>query len=479
MKPCALGLVLLLVAPLIRADDLADTLLAVQKKQSIPVMGWVVLLPGQAPRTEVIGTGADHTTPLRFGSITKTFTAITLLNAAEAADISIDTPLNKVAGEKVAGEPFVEDKQWRNNFAVPLTLHHLVSLTAGHAELGSIAFNDNTPRSLADSLQRNQDALTSWWPPGLVHSYSNATSGLSSLAVEHLTGRPFAGAMSALLFEPLGLEHASLSPDPALPGGFRADGVTPIEYWHTTFPAFGALNMSMQDMTRFLRSLLAGGRSGERRVWSPATQQALLVPKMGLGHATGLEIGYAAGMYTRIAQGLVWHTHGGDADGYRSRYAVLPEHQAGYAIVINTDNPFALRKLETILERYITRALQLPSKAPLPSQSLTMQPDGEYYPVGTRFDINAWRDCNIPRLSITSSTDELTLTRGQDITRLKHLGDNHFAAANEPAVTAVITSDASGSVYFLGEYGNYVRLRTYGNELPAVIPPFLSTCIPQ
>jgi CubicO group peptidase (beta-lactamase class C family) len=469
LKSLVTGLFLLLLVTRLHADELADTLLTIQTRQSIPVMGWVVLLPGQSPRTEVIGARAGLTTPLRFGSITKTFTAITLLNAAEARGVSIDTRLDMIAG----------DRPWRNSFPVPLTLHHLITLTAGHSDLGFKAFNDNTPRSLADSLQRNQVALTSWWPPGLVHSYSNATPGLSALAVERLTGKPFAEAMSALLFEPLGLAQASLSPDPNLPGGFRADGVTPIDYWHTTFPAFGALNMSMSDMTLFLQTLLAGGRQGARTVWSPATQQTLLVPTMGLGHAAGLDIGYAAGMYTRIAQGLVWHTHGGDADGYRSRYAVLPEHQAGYAILINTDNPFALRKLEAILERYIIRAVQLPTLPPFPGKPLQTSADGEYYPVGTRFDVAAWRNCKMPRLSITASKGGLTLARGQDITQLKHLGANQFAGDNEPAVTAVITRDAFGSVYFLGEYGNFVRLRSYGKEPTAVIPSFLSHCIPQ
>ena len=469
MNSRVLGLLLLLMAPHLHADDLADTLLTIKKRQSIPVMGWVVLLPGQTPRTEVIGTGAGLTTPLRFGSITKTFTAITLLKAAEAADVSIDTPLDKVAGET----------RWRNSFPVPLTLHHLVTLTAGHSDLGFAAFNDNTPRSLEDSLNRNQDALTSWWPPGLVHSYSNATPGLSALAAERLTGKPFAEAMSALLFEPLGLKQASLSPDPFLPGGFRADGVTPIEYWHTTFPAFGALNMSMSDMTRFLQTLLAGGRQGTRTVWSPITQHALLVPNMGLGHAAGLDIGYAAGMYTRIAQGQVWHTHGGDADGYRSRYAVLAEHQAGYAIAINTDNPFALRKLEGVLERHIIRALKLPTMTQVTSKPMQTSPDGEYYPVGTRFEIAAWRECKMPRLSITASNQGLTLSRGKDITRLLHLGDDRYAADNEPAVTAVITRDTSGSVYLLGEYGNFVRVRSFGKDPAAVIPSFLSNCIPQ
>ena len=464
-----LGLVLLLMAPLLGADDLSDTLLAVQKQQSIPVMGWVVLLPGQSPRTEVTGAGAHPSTPLRFGSITKTFTAITLLSAAEAAGISMDTPLDHL----------VKARQWHNRFPVPLTLRHLVSLTAGHADLGFTAFNDNTPRSLGESLQRNQDALTSWWPPGLVHSYSNATPGLSSLAIEQLTGQRFADAMSTLLFQPLGLRQATLSPDPALPGGFRVDGATPIDYWHTTFPAFGALNLSMPDMTLFLQTLLNGGRRGKQVVWSAATQAALLVPEMGLGHAAGLETGYAAGMYSRIAQGLVWHTHGGDADGYRSRYAILPAQQAGYAIAINTDNPTALRNLESILEQHIVRNLHLPTKAPLASQPMASQPDGEYYPVGTRFKLPAWRECAMPRVSITSSHRGLALNRGARITRLKHVGANRFAADKDPVVTAVITRDTTGSVYFLGEYGNYVRLKTFGNRSAAVIPSFLSTCIPQ
>lgn len=452
MKLRVLGLLLLLFAPYLQAVDLAETLLTIQKKQSIPVMGWVVLLPGQAPRTEVIGTSAGLTTPLRFGSITKNFTAITLLKAAEAAGLSIDTPLDKIAGER----------RWRNNFPAPLTLHHLVTLTAGHSDPGFTSFNDNTPRSLDDSLNRNQDPLTSWWPPGLVHSYSNATPGLSALAIERLTGKPFAEAMSALLFDPLGLTQASLSPDPRLPGGFRADGVTPIEYWHMTFPAFGALNMSMSDMTRFLQTLLAGGRQGTRTVWSPVTQHALLVPNMGLGHAAGLDIGYAAGMYTRIAQGQEWHTHGGDADGYRSRYAVLAEHQAGYAIAINTDNPFALRKLERVLERYITRALKLSNMTRMHGKPLKTSVDGEYYPLGTRFEVAAWRECKMPRLSITGSKNGLTLSRGKDITRLLHLGDDRYAADHEPAVTAVISRDTSGSVYLLGEYGNFVRVRSLG-----------------
>ncbi len=469
MKAGALGFFLLLLTPWVGADDLADTLRAVQKKQSIPVMGWVLMLPGQAPRTEISGAGTHPLTPLRFGSITKTFTAITLLGAAEVAGISIDTPLDKV----------VKEGRWQNRFPAPITLHHLVSLTAGHTDLGFTAFNDNTPRSLAENLQRNRDALTSWWPPGLVHGYSNATPGLSALAIEEMTGQSFADAMSTLLFEPLGLAQATLSPDPALPGGFSADGVTPIDYWHVTFPAFGALNMSMPDMTRFLQTLLQGGRQGDRVVWSAATQAAMLRPDSGLGHASGLEIGYAAGMYSRVARGLVWHTHGGDADGYRSRYAILPAEKAGYAIAINTDNPIALRNLESILEQHIVHSVRSLTTAPLTSQPLVWKPDGEYYPVGTRFNLAAWRECAMPRVSITSSSRGLVLNRGARATRLKHVGGNRFAAERDPAVTAVITTDTAGSVYLLGEYGNYVMLKSTDQQSAAVIPTFLSSCVPQ
>ena len=44
------------------------------------------------------------------------------------------------------------------------------------------------------------------------------------------------------------MQHAGFSPEPDLPGGFRADGVTEIPYWHMTYPAYGALNAPLTDM---------------------------------------------------------------------------------------------------------------------------------------------------------------------------------------------------------------------------------------
>ena len=439
----------------------------VQQQERIPALAWVVLLPDQTPRIEASGLGIDTRTPFRFGSITKTFTAIALMNAAEAKGIPLDTPLNDIVGSRF----------WRNRFDQTLTLRHLLTLTAGHTDLSWAAFDDNTPRPLRDSLELNQAALESLWPPGLAHGYSNATPGLSALVIETLTGQDYVSAMSDLLVSRLALRDAGFSEDAGLPGGFRADGKTPIPYWHMTFPAFGGLNMSIADLTSFLQVAIADGYREGTRIWSSGTNELLLSPSAGLAHSAGLDVGYAAGMYSRVSRGQVWHTHGGDADGYRSRYALLPSHQAGYAVVFNTDNPGILRRLESILETHIIDKLALPAPATPTEIPQVDHHDGEYYPITTRFERTAWQQCTLSRLILRTRASGIEITTGKTSNRLRHLGNNRFAAAGAPVATAVITRHTDGAVYLLGEYGNYVRVSTPDVAAPVVIPSFLPTCL--
>ncbi|MEZ5596401.1 MAG: hypothetical protein R3E84_08425 [Pseudomonadales bacterium] len=208
-------------------------------------------------------------------------------------------------------------------------------------------------------------------------------------------------------------------------------------YWHVTFRAFGALNLSPRDMGKFLRTVVDGGVWQGQRVWSRQSQHRLLTPQGYRAADSGLTTTYAAGTYGRIRQGFPWHTHGGDADGYRSRFALLESHHAAYAIVINTDNPQALAAMETVLEKHLTSGLERP--VPPPAQRLAGGDalSGWYYPAATRFAHDRWRTCALPRVQVEADEQELRIIRAGSTQRLLHIGGNRFRAEHDPQTTEI------------------------------------------
>ena len=427
-----------------RTSALEARLERVVAEANIPAAAVAIVESGRKTSFLLFGKAVTTRTPFRWGSVTKTFTAITLMKAAEAANVSLETPLSDVVPRPVWENPYAPQQ--------PVRLSHLTELSAGMADLTRRAFSDNRPLPLGQALTEHGDSLVVRWPPGVTHSYTNASPGLSEAAVESLTGRPFERAMTDLVFLPLGMTRAALSPVSGLPGGFRADGQTPIPYWHNTFKAFGALNASIAELAELLSALLRSGAD----VWSSPIQERLLRPHTGLAAEAGLHVGYAAGVYSRVVNGRVWHGHGGDADGYRSRYAFLPDAGRGYAVVINTDNPGVLRRMERLIERTLTNGLPAPPAAsahPVPTETLRAF-TGCYYPVATRFSVPDWTAGRSAEACIHLEGEALRFEYGQTRTKLRPAGPGLFAREDDPLPTVALIQLEAGR-YIVGELGTF------------------------
>ena len=214
----------------------------------------------QPALVQVWGEGVDAQTPFRWGSISKTFTALALLRLVEQGKVTLDDPASR----------FLPADSFHNPWAAsqPLRLLHLLELSAGFSDLSGVEFNLKKPLSLADALALNPSARTSHWPPGLQHSYTNVNPGLSAAVIERVSGRSFEDFVQGQVFAAIGMHAASFYPVPGLPGGFKADGTTRIPYWHMTFRAFGALNASLEEMSRFLTMLLNDGQLDGRTIFT-------------------------------------------------------------------------------------------------------------------------------------------------------------------------------------------------------------------
>ena len=426
---------------LVSIQSNADLLVELEKiraNESVPLLAVTTFRDGEIEHSSVLGGGTLET-PLRWGSITKTFTALALSRAVRDRDIPWHASVRAL----------VPNPPWTNPWALsdPVRVQDLANLCAGMSDLSFDEFNDNTPRPLAEALKTPRTIV---WPPGLQHSYTNVTPGLTAWLVEQLTGEAFHSYIAARVLAPMGMPNASLEPVAGLPGGYKSDGATEIPYWHMTFTAFGALNASLGEISQAVLRILNGAVH-------VADLERLRSPGCLANGDPKLNIGYGAGHYGRVRHGFVWYGHGGDADGYRSRYALLPEQGRGYIVLINTDNPQLLRRIEQKLEKALVSDLKKPTPV-LPDYSVDIaQWAGEYYPSSVRFGIERWQAGDGRRVAIEVSDKNLQLRSQSRTTRLIPVGPGVFRRENDPIATVRFIRRGD-VVYLQGELGNFFKL---------------------
>jgi len=445
-------------------DDLLADLEAIQREEHLPAIGLVIV---ERSTTLVRAWGrtgnpakpeADGDTPFRLGSITKTFTALALVELARSRNLDLDTPLDKVVGPGSHVNPFPGQ---------PVRLRHLVEHTAGLGDLTRAEFDHNEPDpvSLVRALAIAPESRRVRWPPGTRHSYTNVGPGLVSLAIERVSGESFESYTTHAVLQPLGMTRAGFFPDAALPKGYRDDGVTEIPYWHMTFRAYGALNATPNEMGRFLTALVDRGRLQGRQVIPASSWSGLLRPVSTLAARAGLSIGYGFGAYGWVSHGHVFRGHGGDADGFRSRYGVLREPHRAYFVVINADHPRALERLRDRIELHLTHDLDAPTLPDVPrigAPALSRWAGG-YYPSSARFRLQDWSEGRLPRARVTVSHRGLRFTgRGRPV-NLVVVSDHLFRREGDPLATVAFIEHA-GCVHLQGELGNFVRLEASEGE---------------
>ena len=456
----------------------------IQLQHNIPVLA-VSLIGGQSTHNlspcetqsishEYILLGGSANQQLRWGSITKTVTALTTLALVRDGHFNLQSKLADL----------IDKKQWHNPWHKrhPIKVIHLLEMTAGFTDLSGLEFNYLDPISLDAALKLNPKGRQVHWPPGLQHIYSNLTPGLTQLLIETVTQKEYGQVVAEKVFGPLGMQQANFSATADLPGGWKADGKTPIPYWHMIFPAFGAMNASIEDLTKLTKLLIHNNQQSHQTKTQNHSASACaenlsyrkflntdnFTNSSDLAARHGLKHGYGLGIYQRVRQGFIWQTHGGDADGYRSRMAILDDHSRGYVVNINVDNPRVLRRIEGLLETYLTTGLptkpgkQKTAQDKFPNQALCADPHlsaytGHYYPSGVRFGLQQWQQGSGTILRIEQSDHcVLQVKRGPRSTPLITLGEGLFRRDTDPHATIAFIKHRD-NIYFQGELGNFMK----------------------
>lgn len=313
-----------------------------------------------------------RTTVFRIASVSKPFVATAALIAAERGLVGLRADVNR----------YLRRMQVPGAWDQPVTLHHLLTHTAGFDE-SIVGYAARTPadlRPLGEFLAAKLPRRG--WPPGDVTSYSNYGYALAGYVVESASRTSFAEYVQREILTPLGMTRSSFAqptPDSLeqdLATSYRcvANGCEAVQRdYRSAYPP-GGLVTTAEDMSRFLLAQLGEPASGGRVLGDSVL--ALMRGRQFSHHPDlpGLTYGFAE---ERLG-GERALTHAGGASGYTSFVVIVPGRRFGAFVVANGGSSrFGAAARDAIVAAALPARAMTPPE-PTPTVSSPMDPTGSY-----------------------------------------------------------------------------------------------------
>lgn len=286
------------------------------------------------------GIPATPSTAYGIGSITKSFTALGILQLCEEGKLSLADPVEKFLPLKI--RPFGE----------PIQVEHLLSHTAGIPALGyaeaGIRWEQGTggmPLALAtvEDFVAWLNGAADWVEarPGERWFYLNEGYILLGGLIEKLSGLPYADYVRKRILEPLGMRNTGFLreevPELATPyvvpqeGPPRPGKIRPIP-----IGSDGALVSTALDLAKYLGMWL---RRGDPLI-KPESYEELVKPRVPMPAEPRWSgpVGpafYALGLTVQKFLGRTLIGHGGSVLVYTAHLGFIPEEGVGVAVLAN------------------------------------------------------------------------------------------------------------------------------------------------
>lgn len=269
------------------------------------------------------GVASSPTTNYRLASVSKQFTAASVLLLVEDGVLTLDDPV----------------RRWLRTLPVAaeaITLRHLLSHTSGLIDYEDLLPPDQA-RQIHDAdvlrLLEREDRL--YFPAGSDYRYSNSGYALLALVVERASGQRFAAFLQARIFSPLGMTATLAREDEGPPVTDRAFGYTRVgDRWERTDQSTtsavlgdGGIYSSITDLAKWDAAWY-----DDRLLSAPsrtlAVQASTATPEPDVAH-------YGFGW--RLQGRMQWHS--GESIGFRNVLLRFPAQRLTVIVLSNRDAP--------------------------------------------------------------------------------------------------------------------------------------------
>lgn len=300
-------------------DDISSWIGNNVDRYHIPGMAVIVVNKHDVLFCETYGNCESLDTPFIIGSMSKSFTALSIMQLAEDGRIDLDASISEYID---AGFWFADDEDC-DKITVRDLLHHTSGITT-YQTFGELEITD---------FYGN-------------YVYSNANYGLLGLIIESVSGISYEEYICDNIFKPLDMNHSAASLEQSkknglidgyrnyfgFPAAGEADYPGEIEEgaW-TNIPA-GYLSSSISDMGRYMQMYLNGGEGiiTEESIESMFYEN-VLSPDGTFYYGMGWQ-------YTEelFSQPVLWHS--GLVENYTSNMFILPEEDIAVVVLVNMND---------------------------------------------------------------------------------------------------------------------------------------------
>ena len=305
-------------------EDFIDTAMPAS---GVPGLAYAVVADGEitsAGARGVLRSGGDAQvtpdTPFVAGSISKSFTALAVMQLVEAGKIDLDTEVSQYL-DGFAGKP-----------AGAVTIRQLLSHTSGFSTLqGNSSHADNAGGT--DALARQVDGLADVTPayaPGERWEYSNTNYQILGRLIEVVSGLEYQTYVATNILAPVGMQDSFVAD-----GEIHDSMATGHRPWFTTKRPLpenttdratapqGGIFASAKDLALYMQMMM----NGQDDVLSAEGKALMMRP------ASPASPSYGLGWFIDSGNRTVWHS--GASPGVETLATMIPTQNKAVVVLVN------------------------------------------------------------------------------------------------------------------------------------------------
>lgn len=264
-------------------------------------------------------TAANRETKYKIGSITKTFTAVIIMQLIEEKKLTLQTKLNRFY-------PKIPNAE---KISINDLLHHrtgIVDYLNGDTLTGKNIYRFHSKEEMVEKIT----AYPSLFEPGTKHEYSNSNYSLLGYIIETITKKTYAENIEHRIVKKANLTNTyfpvgKINSKTGESYSYSYNGTEweKIEEWENSIAySAGALISTPADLTRFMLALFEGK----------------LVRKKSLEEMKVLKEGYGKALVQFPFGERRFYGHTGGIENFRAVVGYYPSEKLGISLIVNGDN---------------------------------------------------------------------------------------------------------------------------------------------
>lgn len=262
---------------------------------------------------------ADRTTKYKIGSISKTFTAVIVLQLIEERKLRLDTKLKKFFPRVANADSISISDLLYQRTGIPDYINN-----------DNLTNEELNASNLKEAIYKKIENYNSRFSPGSKHEYCNSNYYLLGGIIEQITGKTFAENLEERIVKKASLintYYKTSKTDTSVKESysyiFNGTNWEQMPEWKNEMAfAAGAIISTPADITRFMENLFEGN----------------LLKKKSLEIMTTIKNGYGAGLLVAPFGDRKYYTHTGGIENFRSVVAYNVNEKMSIGLIVNGDN---------------------------------------------------------------------------------------------------------------------------------------------